>query len=108
MNPATEEKLRRLAERREEIQALLSDPEVIAAQARFRELSIELAEIEPLADAFAHHRRLARQLSELRAMLDDGDDGIRDLAKEEMPAALREIDASESALQRLLLPKDAN
>lgn len=40
------EKLQHLADRYEEVGALLSDPEVIGQQTRFRELSREYAELE--------------------------------------------------------------
>ena len=104
MNPATKDKLRQMAERHEELQALLSDATVIATHGQFRKLSIELAEIEPIVDAFAHYQQLQRQLSENRLMLTDRDDAIRELAREEMPALERAVNAGESSLQTLLLP----
>ena len=48
MNSSIQEKLEQLAERQEEINALLSDPSVIAQQDSFRNLSIELADITPV------------------------------------------------------------
>ena len=108
MNPTTLDKLRQLAERHEEIHLLLADAAVIAEQSRFRKLSIELAEIEPVVDAFSHFRQLDRQLAETRAMLTDEDEAIREMAKEEMPALQRAVSARESSLQTLLLPKERN
>ena len=52
MNPSIQEKLEQLAERQEEINALLSDPSVIAQQDSFRDLSIELADISPVVTQF--------------------------------------------------------
>ena len=46
------EKLQHLADRYEEVGALLSDPEVIGQQTRFRELSREYAELESVAGGF--------------------------------------------------------
>ncbi len=106
MTPATEDKLRQMAERHEEIQVLLADPEVISAQDRFRKLSIELAEITPIVDAFADYRRLARQAAETSRMRADEDAAIREMAREELPALEREMSACETALQTLLLPKE--
>ena len=108
MNPATQDKLRQLVERHEEIHVLLSDPEIISAQARFRQLSIELAEIEPIVDAFSGYQRLDREVSETRQMLHDKDDAIRELAKQELPALEQAMNAREASLQALLLPKDRN
>ena len=87
---------------------LLSDPAVIADQAQFRKLSIELAEIAPIVDAFTDCRQLGRQAAETRLMLDDDDDAIRALAKAEMPALERALHDGEAALGTLLLPKDPN
>ena len=108
MNPATIDRLRRLAERHAEIQAALSRPQVIAAQAQFRKLSRELAEIEPIVDAFADYQRLSQQLTETKSMLADRDDAIRQMAKEELPALEEEMNERESSLQTLLLPADSN
>lgn len=108
MNPTTKDKLRQVVERCAELRALLSDPAVIAAQKQFRNLSIELAEIEPVVEGFSSHQWLARQLTETRAMLSDSDDAIRALAKDELPALEQTLAESETALQTLLLPKQRN
>ena len=43
------QKLEHLSDRYQEVQALLSDAEIIADQDRFRALSKEYAELEPVA-----------------------------------------------------------
>ena len=106
MNPATLDKLQRLAERLEAINAQLAEPKVIADLPQFRRLSIERAGIEPLVEAFAAYRQLAQQLSDARAMLDDADAAIRQLAKEEIPALEQAARESEAALQAQLAPAD--
>ncbi len=108
MNPTTEDKLRQLVERHEELEVRLSDPAVIAAQAQFRKLSIELSQLEPIVTAFARYQQLNRRVAETRQMLTDRDDAIREMAKEEMPALERTLGESESSLQTLLLPGDRN
>ena len=108
MNPSIEDKLRQLVERNEELQVRLSDAAVIADQPKFRKLSIELAQLEPVVDAFAHYQQLSRRVAEARQMLSDPDDAIRDLAKQEIPELERSLDEGESSLQTLLLPADRN
>ncbi len=108
MNPTTKDKLQQVVERCEEIGVLLSDPQVIAVHEQSRQLSIELAVIEPLADAFSHQQRLQRQLADTRSMLTDGDSAIRALAKEELPVVEQEFNESTTALQMLLLTKDSD
>ncbi len=108
MNPPTQDKLRQVVERHQEIEVLLSDPAVIAAHRQFRQLSIELAEIEPIVAAFGGYQQLARQLAETRLMLADEDDAMRQMAREEMPALERALETRAASLQRLLLPKERN
>ena len=53
MLPSLRRKLEALAERREELERLLADPGVIADAERFRTLSREFAQLEPVAAALA-------------------------------------------------------
>jgi len=106
MHPATADKLQRLVARRDAINLQLADPAVIAERAAYQKLSIELAGLEPLVDAFAAYRELDRQLADARAMLADGDAAIRNLAKEEIPALEEAARESEAALHARLAPAD--
>ena len=53
MTPTLRRKLLALAERREELERLLADPDVVADNARFRDHSREFAQLEPVASALA-------------------------------------------------------
>ena len=98
-------KLEALAERRDELERLLSDPSTVADQGRFRALSREFAQLEPLAAALAEERRTQADLEAARAMLDDAD--MRELAQEEIAAAEAHLQTLESQLLALLVPRDA-
>lgn len=106
MNAATEEKLRRIIARREEIQALLADPQVMESPDEFRKLSIEFAKIEPIADALSGREQLTQLRDETKEMLGDADRAIREMAKEELPKIEAELAENEVALQTLLLPEE--
>ena len=108
MNPTTKEKLLQVVDRHEEINVLLSDPEVIAKQDQFRKLSIELSEIEPIVEAFSRYQELDQELAETRMMMEDSDSSIREMAKEELPGLEHEMTQNQAELQKLLLPKDPN
>ena len=99
-------KLQTVSERYEEVGALLSDPEIISDQNRFRELSQEYAEIEPVVKAFENYQSILNDIEEARALLKDGDPDMREMAAEELAEAEVSRDASELELQKLLLPKD--
>ncbi len=108
MNPTMRVKLERLLERQEEINALLSDPTVIARQNSFRDLSIELADISPVVERFQRYQILDGELSETRGMLEDGDPSIRRMAHDEMSRLQSELEQSQQALRKLLIPRDPN
>src|SRR3546814_16662647 len=57
MLPTLRRKLEALAERRDELERLLADPDVAADQDRLRALSREFAQLEPVAAALAHERQ---------------------------------------------------
>ena len=101
-------KLTDLAERFEEVGALLSESEVLADRHRFEALSREFAELEPVARNFERCKRLERELEESEALTSDGDAELRELARAEAAALGREVVAAEATLRTLMLPQDAN
>ncbi len=106
MKASIEEKLARLTERYEEVGQLLSDPEIITNQNRFRDLSKEYAELEPVVQSYGRYHQMKSDRAEAEAMLDDPE--MRDMAREELEACDEQLGPLEEELQRLLLPKDPN
>lgn len=108
MKDSIRTKLETLIERHEEVGALLSDPEIIADQNRFRELSMEYAELEPIASCFSEFRLTSENINEARSMLKESDADMKEMAEEELKEAEPRLAELESELQKLLLPKDPN
>lgn len=102
------EKLDRLSERYDEVGHLLGDGEVIANQNRFRALSIEYAELEPVAQTYQQFMQVSANISEARGMLKDSDAAMREMAQEEVLEGEAVLSELEADLQKLLLPKDLN
>ncbi|WP_461481164.1 peptide chain release factor 1 [Porticoccus sp.] len=102
------EKLQHLADRYEEAGALLSDPEVIGNQNRFRDLSREYAELEPVVKSFAGYQRVQANIAEASLLLKDADADMRDMAQQELKENTAQLEELEIELQKLLLPKDPN
>ncbi|ATD67062.1 MULTISPECIES: peptide chain release factor 1 [Luteimonas] len=105
MLPTLRRKLEALAERREELERLLSDPATVSDQARFRALSREFAQLEPLATALAEERSALDDREAARSLLGDAD--MREMAEEEIAAADARLAALEADLLALLVPRDA-
>ena len=106
MNESMTVKLEALRERMEEVNALLTDPSVIADVQRFRDLSREFAELDPVVGCFTEYQRALATLAASEDMLRDPDPDIRVLADEERARASEQRDALQARLERLLLPKD--
>jgi len=108
MKPSILAKLDLLKDRFEELQALLSDAEIISDQDKFRSYSQEYSELEPVIEAFNHYQQVLDNIEEARLMLEDGDAEMREMAQEEIEAGKEELEGLELDLQKLLLPKDPN
>ncbi len=99
-------KLENLKDRYQELEALLSDGEVLSNQERFRSLSKEFAEIEPVVKAFMQFQEVQDQLRQAREMQKDPDSDIRAMADDEVKTIEAGLEQQELELQKLLLPKD--
>ncbi|MCA9688863.1 MAG: PCRF domain-containing protein, partial [Myxococcales bacterium] len=106
MEASLRAKLESIAERHEELNAMLCDPEITGDKARLLKLSREHAEIDPLVAAFAEYRSAESSLAEALELLADPD--MRELAEADVEAQRARIDELDGALQRLLLPRDPN
>ena len=106
MNPSVISKLEHLKDRYEELEALLSDAGVIADQDKFRSYSKEYAELEPVVQCFSRFTQKQTELEEARVLQKDTDPDVRQMAEDEVYAAQSQLEALDSELQKLLLPKD--
>lgn len=102
------DKLDRLHDRYEEIGHLLSDPDVIGDQNKFRELSKEYAELEPVVQCYVSYCSILGDMVEAKSLLKDGDADMREMAQEEFKEAEAQLEPLNLELQKLLLPKDPN
>ncbi|MDO6748997.1 PCRF domain-containing protein, partial [Gilvimarinus sp. 1_MG-2023] len=98
-------KLESLSERYEEIGHLLSDPEVINDQNKFRQLSREYSELESLAQTFGRYQQAQADLDEADLLANDSDPDMRAMGEEEQHAAKAQLEALSGELEILLLPK---
>ncbi len=105
MTPSIRRKLEALAERHEEVGLMLSQSEVIADNDRFRALSREYAQLEPLSVSLREHDAALAELADARAML--GDKDLAELAADDVTRLQQQLAALDQELQILLLPKDA-
>ena len=108
MKESIKHKLETLIERHEEIAGLLSEPETMADQNKFRSLSQEYAQLEPVVSNFTDYKNSLVAIEDAKAMMQEDDEEIREMAKEELAEAQQQEQTLELTLQKLLLPKDPN
>jgi peptide chain release factor 1 len=106
MKDSIRRRLDRTVERFEEVGALLADPDVIAAQGQFRELSMEYARLEPVATRFREFRRLEDELRATEELSRGPDADVRELAEDDARDLRERIEHESLELTRLLIPKD--
>jgi peptide chain release factor 1 len=106
MRDSIRRRLERTAERFEEVGALLADPDVIAKQGQFRELSMEYSRLEPVTRRFHEFRRLEIELQAADEMAAGADAEMRELGADEARHLREQLEAEGLELTRLLVPKD--
>lgn len=99
-------KLRQLARRLEEIDGMLAAPECAQDMTKFRALTKERADIEPVVQKHHELEQTDLDLQTAKEMLQDPD--MKDFAQEEVQSAQAKLEVIEHELQILLLPKDPN
>ncbi|SIS43458.1 bacterial peptide chain release factor 1 (bRF-1) [Thalassolituus maritimus] len=106
MKPSILQKLESLRDRYEEVGHLLSDPDVIGDQDKFRNLSKEYAELEEVAKAYSDYEQAVSDREEAELLASDDDPDMRAMGQEELENAKEVIAALEARIEILLLPKD--
>ncbi len=106
MKESLQAKLQSLCDRHEELAALMSQPEVINDQKRFREMSQEYAELGDVVNCFNQWREEKENLAAAEAMMADSDPDMKAMGQEEYATISERLSELEDELQRLMLPRD--
>ena len=95
--------------RYEQLNELLSDPEVVSDPAKLREYSKEQSDLQETVDTFREYKQHKETIAESREMLGETDDKeMIDMLKEEIKMSENELPELEEKLKVLLIPKDPN
>jgi len=101
------DKLEDLARRLKEVNMLLSEPEVLGDQDKYRELMKEQNELVPIASKYEEYKAAKKGVEDSLAMLEEeSDEEMKELAKEELNACKEKTAVCEQELKVLMLPKD--
>lgn len=86
----------------------MTDPAVIGDQEEYRKVAKAQRELEELVAKFREWKRAEQELRDARAMLDDTDADLKQMAELEIVRLEPAVAALENELHILLLPKDPN
>jgi peptide chain release factor 1 len=106
MKASLADKLARADERLEELDALLSQPEIAGDMDRYRKLTREHADLTPVVALYRQFKQIEADQQSARGMLEDPD--MRELAEAELADCAAKVERLETELQTALLPKDPN
>ena len=99
-------KLESVRDRFEEIAGLLADPDVIADQNQFRNLSKEYARVEPVVQSFQQYEGILDDIAAAEEMANDTDADIREMGQEELAGLEERREQLLIDLQKALIPPD--
>ncbi|PWF99518.1 peptide chain release factor 1 [Levilactobacillus bambusae] len=103
------DKLQALADRYDELNEMLSDPEVISDSQKFRELSKEEGELRETVEKYNEYKRVTEALSDDQEMLRDKlDSDMESMVKDEISDLEKQKATLEDEIKILLIPKDPN
>jgi peptide chain release factor 1 len=108
-DPLTGGLRRRLAKveaRYDELTRLMADPEVTGSHERIREVGQELSQLTPVVETVRALRDAEKRLEEARQLIDSDDGDLRDIAREDLATASRELEESLTKLRSQLVPRD--
>jgi peptide chain release factor 1 len=102
------DRLAEIERRYEDLERLVVDPAVIADRREFAKLTRERSQLQETVEVFRARRRLDAELNEHRALLEDPDPEMRELARSEVPGLEARLAETDERLKLLLLPRDPN
>ena len=102
-----QEKLQEIEARFDEIEGLISDPEIIKNQSRYRELLQEHAHLKEIVEEFRRYKRLSAELADAKSMIEtEKDPEMREMAKQEIKNLEEKKEALTGKIKLMLVPKD--
>ncbi|EEJ0014782.1 peptide chain release factor 1 [Listeria innocua] len=103
------DRLQAVEDRYDELNELLSDPDVVSDPKRLRDLSKEQSGITATVETYREYKNVNEQIDETRELLGEKlDDEMLEMAKEEFAELQKEKAELEERLKLLLVPKDPN
>ena len=103
------DKLESIEKRYMEVLEELSDANVASDQARFRKLMKEQSDLAPIVESYRKYKAAKQAIDDSLELLEtESDEEMKEMAKEELANARKDLEIIEETLKIQLLPKDEN
>ncbi|MPW47427.1 peptide chain release factor 1 [Moraxella catarrhalis] len=106
MKESLRHRLDQMVDRFEEVTALLSDPDTISDNKKFRELSMEHSDLSEITTTWQDFVQAEADLQTANELLSDPE--MKEMALDEIEVARANIETLEERLNVMMLPKDPN
>lgn len=100
------DKLEAIKARFDEIGIALTNPEVIADNKKFGELSKEYRSLEKIVQSHNEYKKILDDVAFYKEALNGDDEELRELAKTELPEIEEKQEKLEASIRQMLIPKD--
>jgi peptide chain release factor 1 len=101
-------RLEKAEARHEELERLMGDPPVVANRGEYQRYAKEYAELGKVVERFRRYKDLIKSIEGSKALLQEADEELRRMAREEVAALSEQQERLEQELILALLPKDPN
>jgi peptide chain release factor 1 len=101
-------KLQQIVNRFEELEKSLTDPEILADNAKVIEISKERSSLEEVVNQSKKYIALKEQIEEYQEILAGDDEELKEIAKDDLPNTESDLLKCEEKLKILLIPKNPN
>ncbi|MFZ0593945.1 MAG: PCRF domain-containing protein, partial [Bryobacteraceae bacterium] len=91
-----------------ELTEKMADPDVSNDRDEYRKVAKQQSELTELVATYREWKKAERELEDARAMLQESDADLREMAELEVQRLEPQIDSLEQHIHLLLLPKDPN
>lgn len=101
------DKLEAIKGRFQEVELMISDPQIIADMKRFKQLNKEYKDLKKIVDVYEIYKSTLDQITSAKDVwMNEKDDEFKELAKSELDELVPRKEALEEEIRLMLIPKD--
>ena len=86
----------------------MSDPHLVGQQREYKKVAKERSDLEEIVICYREWRKVEQEIVDNRQLMDENDEAMRELVKDELVSLRERKEALETKLKFLILPKDPN